>query len=195
MLSNKRKRQDAENLRQEREQDRKRTATKVSKARAVGQLNLTATQAVEEFGRHAKALHTLATTGDRRDDRQHEKEGYNLLIMRQSLMGHGSHVWKPGDSDMSLLPSHVSSVYDTTGWVCINFFADNDRVVFKRPHPPLPVRGSGAQLRKVLFRFNVGIRVKATCKELVLIRSFVYAAQLRLDERDGQMVRRQDINV
>ena len=146
MLTNKRKRQDVETARQERMLTNKRKRQDVETA---SQTKRTATQVMEEFALHAVALHTLATKGDRRDDRQHEREGYNLLILRQSLMGNGSHVWQAGDSDMSRLPSHVASVYDTTGWVCINTFTDKDRVVFKRPAPPLPVRGSGAQLRKV----------------------------------------------
>ena len=150
MLTNKRTRQDAETARQERQEERQRTTTQqVTNSQSSVEQKRTATQVVNEFALHAKALHTLATKGDRRDDRQHEREGYNLLVLRQSQMGDGSHVWKAGDSDMSRLPSHVSSVYDTAGWVCVNTFADNDRVVFKRPAPPLPVRGSGAQLRKV----------------------------------------------
>ena len=95
------------------------------------------------------AMHTLTTRGNRRDDRQHEREGYNLLVFRQSQLGEGSHVWKAGDKDMSLLPPHISSVYDTTGWQCVNLYSDGDRVVFWRPPPPVPVRGSCAQLRKV----------------------------------------------
>lgn len=95
------------------------------------------------------ALHVLATKGDRRDDRQHEREDYNLLVFRQSEMGEGAHVWKDGEKDMSLLPRHVTSLYDTVGWTCINRYSDGDRVVMKRPPVPVPVRGSCTQLRKV----------------------------------------------
>ena len=79
----------------------------------------TTTQAVTEVGRHAQALYTLATTGSRRDDRQEERQGYNLLIFSQSDMCRwdpNSHVWKSGDRDMGQLHPHISRYYDTTGW-------------------------------------------------------------------------------
>ena len=79
----------------------------------------TTTQAVTEVGRHAQALYTLATTGSRRDDRQEERQGYNLLIFSQSDMCRwdpNAHVWKSGDRDMGQLHPHISRYYDTTGW-------------------------------------------------------------------------------
>lgn len=115
----------------------------------------TASQVVRDIGEHAMALHTLATRGDRRDDRQTEREGYNLLTLRQSEMGVGGHVWKPGDDDMSLLPEYLRMIYDTTGWVCTNMYADEDRVVFKRPPAPIPVRGSGAQKRPPVLQWTL----------------------------------------
>ena len=115
----------------------------------------TATQVVHDIGVHALALHTLATKGDRRDDRQTEREGYNLLTLCQSMMGDGCHIWKTGDDDMSLLPEHIRMIYDTDGWVCINTYADDDHVVFKRPPVPVPVRGSGSQRRPPKFEWTV----------------------------------------
>ena len=111
----------------------------------------TVSQSVQDIGSYGMAMYTLATRGDRRDDRQHERENYNLMVFSQASMGEGSHVWKVGDTDMTLLPSKVKSIYDTTGWVCINRFADGDRFVLKRPAPPIPVRGSGTQRRRVPF--------------------------------------------
>ena len=49
---------------------------------------------------------------------------------------------------MTLLPPAVSTVYDTTGWSCINRHMDGDRFVMLRPPPPIRVRGDGAQPRR-----------------------------------------------
>lgn len=118
---------------------------------------MTGTEVVTGVGVHAKALYTLSTVGARRDDRQHEREGYNLLVFSQKQMNKWdakAHVWQYGDSDMTLLPKQISAVYDTTGWHCINTYADRDGVVFKRPPPPLPVRGCGAQRRRKNFKWT-----------------------------------------
>ena len=110
---------------------------------------MTATEVVHGLVQHGKAMYTLSVVGNRRDDRADEREDYNLLTFRQSGMGEGAHEWSAGDSDMSLLPEHVRSIYDTTGWRCVNVYSDGDRVVFRRPPVPVPVRGSCAQKRKV----------------------------------------------
>lgn len=55
---------------------------------------------------------------------------------------------------MTLLHKNISAVYDTTGWHCINTYADGDGVVFARPPPPLPVRGCGALRRRTNFKWT-----------------------------------------
>jgi len=130
-------------------------------------VNRTISQVVADIGAHGMALHTLSTRGSRRDDRQSEREGYNLLIFSQSKMDTwqaNSHKWKPGDKDMSLLPPQLTSLYDTKGWECVNCFADDDRVVFKRPDPPIPARGSGAKRR--LVRTNAQMQYTPFCSLL-----------------------------
>lgn len=117
----------------------------------------TATQCVHTVRDHAHALYTLATKGDRRDDRQTEREGYNLLVFSQKQMcswDHNAHVWKRGDKDMSLLHPNISECHDTNGWVCINTYLDGDGVVFLRPPPPMLVRGCGAQRRVRQFKWT-----------------------------------------
>ena len=118
---------------------------------------MTCTQTVEAIGNVAQALWTLSTTGSRRDDRQHEREGYNLLVFRQSKFtawDADAHVWQAGESDMTLLPSVIRACYDTTGWLCINTYSDKDGVVFLRPSPPLCVRGRGAARRRTNFKWT-----------------------------------------
>ena len=117
----------------------------------------TATQAVDTIRDHAQALYTLATKGDRRDDRQTEREGYNLLIFSQRQMctlDPNAHVWQRGDMDMSLLHPSISECFDTKGWVCVNTYADGDGVVFLRPPPPMLLRGCGAQRRVKQFQWT-----------------------------------------
>ena len=117
----------------------------------------TATQAVDATRDHAHALYTLATKGDRRNDRQMEREGYNLLTFSQEQMckwDPHAHVWKRGDSDMSLLHPNIAERYDTNGWVCINTYLDGDGVVFLRPPPPMLLRGCGAQRRVRQFKWT-----------------------------------------
>ena len=117
----------------------------------------TAAQVVDGVGLHAQALYTLSTVGTRRDNRQHEREGYNLLVFSQRQMTKWdaqAHVWQAGDSDMTLLHTNISAVYDTTGWQCINTYADGDGVVFLRPPPPLKVRGCGALGRRKNFKWT-----------------------------------------
>ena len=114
-------------------------------------------QACDTIRDHTHALYTLATKGDRRDDRQTEREGYNLLIFSQEQMckwDPHAHVWKQGDSDMSLLHPNISERYDTSGWVCINTYLDGDGVVFLRPPPPMLLRGCGAQRRVRQFKWT-----------------------------------------
>ena len=158
MISKKRKREDQQAVREEKDKRNRVHQEAVCEESVVtpyGPLshpNRTITQLVEAIGTHGRALHTISSVGSRRDDRQHEREGYNLLVLSQRQMREwcpNAHQWKPGDTDMSLLPPHVRTIYDTTGWECINFFSDGDRVVFKRPAAPIPVRGSRAQSRKV----------------------------------------------
>ena len=105
----------------------------------------TATMVVQDIGIHGMALYTLSTRGNRREERQHERDGYNLLTFSTSVVGER---WTPGDTDMGKMTPRVSSVYDTTGWLCINNYSDG-RVVMKRPPAPIPVRGCCAQRRKV----------------------------------------------
>ena len=115
---------------------------------------LTAQQVVDTIGKHGLAMHTLSTRGSRRDDRQHEREGYNLLIFSQNKMllhDPGAHVWRAGDEDMSLLPKYISTFYNTTGWRCINVMSDGDGVVFIRPPATMPVRGCSALVRRKNF--------------------------------------------
>ena len=117
----------------------------------------TATQATMGIGDHAQALYTLATRGSRRDDRQSEREGYNLITFSQAQMSGwdpNAHVWKADDNDMSLLHPNIASCYDTTGWCCINTFLDGDGVVFLRPTPPMLLRGCGAQRRRKNFKWT-----------------------------------------
>ena len=123
---------------------------------------LTAQQVVDTIGKHGLAMYTLSTRGSRRDDRQHEREGYNLLIFSQKKMllhDPGAHVWRAGDEDMSLLPAHISSFYNTTGWKCINLMSDGDGVVFLRPPAPMPVRGCGALGRRKNFKWTTEMGV------------------------------------
>ena len=150
VTARKRKRLDMEKAEEEDTEWRKRFASDpvITKPRSNPNphaRNRTATQVVNDIGKHGMALHTLATRGDRRNDRQHERDEYNLLKFGTSLVGNS---WTIGDADMCKLPKTISSVYDVRGWVCINTFADG-RVVFKRPAAPLPARGCCAQQRKV----------------------------------------------
>lgn len=115
-------------------------------------------QTVDDIGRHAKALYVLSTVGTRRDDRQHEREGYNLLVLSQNKMcqwNPDAHVWRSGDTDMSKLHPLISAFYNTDGWICINTYADGDGVVFKRPSPAVSVRGCGALARRKNFHWTV----------------------------------------
>ena len=105
----------------------------------------TSSQVVRDIGVHGMAMYTLSTRGNVRGERHDERDGYNLLTFHKSVVGEG---WTSGDDDMSKLPSRVASIYDTTGWVCVNYYADG-RVVIKRPPAPIPVRGSCAPRRKV----------------------------------------------
>ena len=105
----------------------------------------TSSQVVRDIGIHGMAMYTLSTRGNSRDERQDERDGYNLLTFHKSVVGEG---WTSGDDDMTKLPSRVASVYDTTGWVCVNHYTDG-RVVMKRPPAPIPVRGSCAPRRRV----------------------------------------------
>jgi hypothetical protein len=157
MYNMKRKREDMATASAERGGRRKKKAavSKLGLPAPNPNPNRTGTQVENGIGDHAKALHTLSTVGDRRDDRQHEREDYNLVTFRQSTMGDGAHVWRAGDDDMRLLPQHIRLVYDTDGWVCINLYSDDDRVVFKRPPIPVPVRGCCAQRRPPQFKWTV----------------------------------------
>ena len=131
-------------------QKRKRPRTDAQERR-------TSTQVVDGIGEHAKALYTLSTRGSRRDDRQHEREGYNLLVFSQHEMSkwdEDAHVWKGGETDMSLLPRNISCCYDTSGWKCVNTYLDGDGVVFLRPPPPMKVRGCGALRRRKNFQWS-----------------------------------------
>ena len=134
-----------------RKQPRKRPRTDAQERR-------TCTQVVDGIGDHARALYTLSTRGSRRDDRQHEREGYNLLVFSQHEMSKwdkNAHVWKGGETDMSLLPRNISCCFDTTGWECVNTYLNGDGVVFLRPPPPMKVRGCGALGRRKNFRWTV----------------------------------------
>ena len=54
---------------------------------------------VEGIGKHAQALYTLSTVGTRRENRQHERENYNLLVFSQREMTKwdvNAHVWQVG---------------------------------------------------------------------------------------------------
>ena len=125
---------------------------------------MTGTQVSDAITTHAKALYTLSTRGSRRDDRQYEREDYNLLVFSQSEMlrwDKNAHVWNPNpqDSDMSKLPTNISIFYDTTGWKCINTLADGDGVVFLRPTPHVPRRGCGALRRRKNFKWTAAMSV------------------------------------
>ena len=154
----------------------------------------TATQVVHDISTHAMALHTLATRGCRRDDRQDEREGYNLLTFSQTSLAAGdlnAHVWKAGEKDMTLLPQHVRSVYDCDGWECVNFYADGDGVVFKRPPAPIPVRGSGAQHRRVRDPHPNHSRLPNYTVTLIT----TLTGKIYLDNSHGQVVERQNAQV
>jgi len=110
-------------------------------------------QVVHDIVNHGHAYHTLATRGDRQSDRQFERDGYNLITFSgKDLHNWGSqHSWSSGDSDMACLPKAVSTVYDTTGWRCINIYSDGDGIVMLRPPAPIPTRGHGARKRRKKF--------------------------------------------
>ena len=144
---------------------------------------MTATEVVDAISTEGKAMYTLSIVGNRGDDRQDERAGYNLLTFRQSLMGKNAHVWSRGDVDMGLLPKHITSVYDTTGWTCVNTYLDGDRVVFKRPPPRVPARGSCAQERMVS---------EHTQSNRCHHKNTFPAGPVQVDEGHGAMVRRQN---
>ena len=136
---------------------RKQKSNKRKRPRTGAQEKRTCTQVVDGIGEYAKALYTLSTRGSRRDDRQHEREGYNLLVFSQHEMSkwdEHAHVWKGGEMDMSLLPRKISCCYDTTGWKCVNTYLNGDGVVFLRPPPPMKVRGCGALCRRKNFKWS-----------------------------------------
>ncbi len=116
--------------------------------------NLTHSQLCVRIDQHAVALRTLATRGDH--ESYEERDGYNLITLKQSdLRRWGSkHDWKAGDADISRLPKAVSCVYNVTGWTCVNTSLNGDRVIFKRPAPPLTCRGSGAAKRRRKFTWT-----------------------------------------
>ena len=99
----------------------------------------------------------MSTRGSRRDDRQYEREDYNLLVFSQKQMlswDSKAHIWRAGDKDMSLLHPNIAAFYDTTGWQVVNTMADDDGVVFFRPPPPVMVRGCGALARRKNFNWT-----------------------------------------
>ena len=52
------------------------------------------------------------------------------------------------------LPARLRIVYDTTGWRCCSVRDQGDRLVFKRPPPECPLRGSGATRRRRRFAWT-----------------------------------------
>ena len=157
----KRKQADLAMIRKQKSNKRKRPRTgapeKRKRPRTGAQEKRTCTQVVDGIGEYAKALYTLSTRGSRRDDRQHEREGYNLLVFSQHEMSkwdEHAHVWKGREVDMSLLPRKISCCYDTTGWKCVNTYLNGDGVVFLRPPPPMKVRGCSALCRRKNFKWS-----------------------------------------
>jgi len=120
---------------------------------------LTASEACARIESHAMALRTLSSRGNR--SCYNERDGYNFITIKQSDLSQwgGKHVWRAGDSDMSLLPSAVTMVYDVSGWKCVNTLADSDGVVFERPSPPLIIRGSGATGRRRHFVWTTDMSI------------------------------------
>ena len=116
---------------------------------------LTATQTCQRIWEHAEALRVLTTRGDA--ESYSERDEYNFITIKQSdLKRWGSdHVWQRGDKDMTLLPEAITAIRDVRGWECSNRLMDDDGIVFKRPSPHLPCKGSAAAPARRVFKWTV----------------------------------------